>query len=126
MAAEGIANPILNSPYDPPARHFELSSTGPTGEIIESRRESESFIPVPPPKKGQKNQQSFDLDVSGERRQKNDLINEIRYQVGLWRGRGYPNVTPISRKLLHCTGPTRAERTVSCSASARRSKLRSS
>jgi type III restriction enzyme len=110
-----IDNPILNGPYDPPGRHFELSSTGPTGAVIESRRESESFIPVPPPKKGQKNQQSFDLDVSGERRQKNDLINEIRYQVGLWRGRGYPNVTPISRKLLvHWADDKRENRVMFC------------
>ena len=49
---------------------------------------------------GRSSRERFDLHASGERRQKNDLINEIRYQVTLWRQRGYPHVTPISRKLL--------------------------
>lgn len=114
--AEGIENPILNGPYDAPSRHFELGPNGPTGTILEGRRPSESFIPVPAPRKGKnKGQQAFDLDVSGERREKNDLIDEIRYHVGLWRQRGYPGATPISRKLLqHWADPGRENRVMFC------------
>jgi type III restriction enzyme len=43
---------------------------------------------------------AIDFDVTGERIQRNDLINEIRSDVDLWRGRGYPGVTPYTRKLL--------------------------
>jgi type III restriction enzyme len=113
---DAIENPILNGPYDPPGQYFELSTNGPTGKVLEGRRPSESFVPVPQPRKGKNGgQQGLDLDVSGERREKNDLINEIRYQVGLWRQRGYPGVTPISRKLLlHWANPNRENRVMFC------------
>ena len=54
MAEANLDNPILNAPYDPPEQHFELGPDGPTGEIRAGRRPSESFIPVPPSKKGGK------------------------------------------------------------------------
>lgn len=118
MEAGAIDNPILNGPYDAPTRHFVLGPQGPTGEVRDGRRPSESFIPVPAPRKGKgkaAEQQALDLDVSGERRQENDLINEIRYQVGLWRQRGYPGVTPITRKLLqHWSDPGRENRVMFC------------
>jgi type III restriction enzyme len=47
MWVERLENPILNSPYDPPAQHFVLGPHGPTGEVKVGRRPSESFIPVP-------------------------------------------------------------------------------
>ena len=47
MSTENLENPILNSPYEVPARHFELSSNGPTGVILDGRRASQSFVPVP-------------------------------------------------------------------------------
>lgn len=92
-----IDNPILNDPYDPPTAHFELGPNGPTGEIIPRRRPSESFIPVPAPK-GRKAsaQQQLDVDVMGERREKNCLVNDIRAQVELWRARGIPAQAPLS------------------------------
>ena len=115
-----LSNPILNSPYEAPERHFALGSNGPTGEILPGRRPSESFIPVPVSKKrGKKDaaeQVSLDLfDVTGERREQNSLINDMRQRVELWRGRGYPHVTPISRKLMqHWADPTREERVLFC------------
>jgi type III restriction enzyme len=112
-----IDNPILNGPYDPPSAHFELGPNGPTGEVKVGRRPSESFIPVPAPKKGRKSngQQQIDTDLTGERREKNSLINDIRSEVDLWRARGYPGVTPITRKLLlHWADPERENRVLFC------------
>ena len=54
MTTADISNPILNSPYAAPQQHFELGPKGPTGEIREGRRPSESFIPVPASKKGER------------------------------------------------------------------------
>ena len=37
-----FADPILNSPYDAPTRHWELDDAGhPTGRIVASRRRAE-------------------------------------------------------------------------------------
>jgi type III restriction enzyme len=99
MPATNLDNPILNSPYGPPQRHFEIAPDGPTGLVLDGRRPSESFIPVPRPKKGTA-QQALDFDATGERRELNTLINDVRFEVDRWRARGYPGVTPISRKLL--------------------------
>jgi type III restriction enzyme len=100
VRSEGIDNPILNSPYDPPAAHFELGPDGPTGTVLEGRRPSESFIPVPPARKGRE-QGTLDFDPTGERREQNSLINDIRFEVERWRARGHPGATPITRKLVH-------------------------
>ena len=118
---DSLSNPILNSPYEPPERHFALGPNGPTGEIMPGRRPSESFIPTPASKKkqgktGTAEQQALDLfDTTGERREQNSLINDMRQRVELWRARGYPHVTPISRKLMqHWADPTREERVLFC------------
>src|SRR6266542_3006789 len=81
-----LSNPIVNSPYEPPTCHFEIGHAGPTGMLLPGRRPSESFIPVPPSRKGRRAaQQELDFDVTGERREKNTLINDIRREVERWR-----------------------------------------
>ena len=117
MTAADLSNPILNSPYAAPERHFELGHHGPTGVILPGRRPSESFIPIPTSKKKRGKgdpdavQVSLDFDVTGERREDNSLINDVRQRVELWRNRGYPWVTPMSRKLLEhwAGGPDQRE-----------------
>ena len=118
-----IANPILNSPFDPPARHFELGAHGPTGIVVDGRRSSESFIPVPRPKKGRgaatrgEVQEDFGLDVTGERQERNPLVNDIRFHVERWRANGYQHAQPISRKLMQhwaATPPVRDEPVFFC------------
>jgi len=42
-----VEEPILNSPYDEPTRHFRFSDDGITDEIVESRRVSSYFMPIP-------------------------------------------------------------------------------
>ena len=118
--ASALLNPILNGPYDPPASHFVVGPDGPTGEIEQGRRPSESFIPIPQERKGRgrataQAQLEIDFDLTGERREANDTINGLRRDVDLWRVRGYDGVTPISRKLLlHWADADRENRTLFC------------
>ncbi|MGH3401214.1 MAG: BPTD_3080 family restriction endonuclease [Streptosporangiaceae bacterium] len=96
-----LSNPIINSPYDPPESHFEIGTTGPTGRLVPGRRTSESYIPVPVSRKGRQTlQEAFDFDVTGERREQNTLINDIRREVERWRANNWNGVTPYTRKLL--------------------------
>jgi hypothetical protein len=101
-----LSNPILNSPYDPPEVHFKVGPQGPTGELIPGRRPSESFVPIPVTRKGRRGEGagaevlSFDFHATGERREQNTLINDIRREVELWRATNWNGVTPYTRKLL--------------------------
>lgn len=116
--AEPISNPVLNSPYEPPTRHFELGQRGPTGLILDGRRPSESFIPVPKSRKGNSAsviQESLNFDLTGERREKNTLINDLRREVERWRQSGYRGVTPTTLRLLqHWADPNRDNRVLFC------------
>lgn len=105
--ASPLDDPVLNGPYDPPTRFFEIGPKGPTGVVLEGRRPSESFIPVPKPKKRPKKgskpdgeQLSLTLHPE-EDAQKNQLINDLRAEVSHWRTTGYEGVTTITRKLLN-------------------------
>jgi hypothetical protein len=42
-----IENPILNSPYAVPTRHWRFNDDGITDEIEEGRRKSAYFMPIP-------------------------------------------------------------------------------
>ncbi len=116
-----IDNPILNSPYEQPDRYYEIGPQGPTGQVRDGRRPSESFIPIAMSKKGRRGkdaaeQVEIDFDTTGERRERNSLINDIRRDVAKWRRGGeYAGVTPISRKLLqHWADPERENRVLFC------------
>lgn len=119
VADAQIVNPVINNPYDPPSLHFVLDVNGhPTGETAPGRRPSQSFIPIPPQRKGrgqQAAQQVLDFGT-GERIAENTLINDIRRDVSKWRMSGdYDGVTPISRKLLqHWADPARDNRVLFC------------
>ncbi len=100
MTNASLSNPIISSPYDPPEHHFELGPSGPTGVLLPGRRPSESFIPVPVSRKGKAVQTSLDFDATGERREQNTLINDIRREVERWRANNWNGATAYSRKLL--------------------------
>ena len=55
-----IENPILNSPFEEPQRHFKFTDEGITDEVIESRRISTYFMPIPQPRKKSSRQMSFE------------------------------------------------------------------
>jgi type III restriction enzyme len=52
MSNPFFEQPILNSPYEYPLRHWELDKDGqPTQQIIERRRRAEFITPIPKPRK---------------------------------------------------------------------------
>src|SRR5437016_1868596 len=94
-----IENPVINSPYEEPGRHFVFGRDGITNDIGEGRRESTFFIPIAPTRR---KEAQLDLDslMTSDRMQPNDLINRIRREVGAWRHGGRIGVTPTTRRLL--------------------------
>src|SRR5271157_5864997 len=109
-----IENPILNSPFREPGRHWRFTDEGITNEIVETRRASAYFVPIPPPKKKGK-QLQFDTEWTQDRIEPNDNVNRIRQRVKLWREREYRGVTEVTRKLLqHWTDPDRENKLFFC------------
>jgi len=95
-----IENPVINSPYIEPRRHFVFGNDGITGEIAESRRLSSYFVPVPPPRRKGAAQLSFEEGWTAERLETNTFINRVRERVAIWRQGGYQGVTLTTRGLL--------------------------
>ena len=114
-----IENPVINSPFAEPERHFKFDENGITNEIIQSRRQSEYFIPVPRPKGLRANPDQGVIDF-GDDWLKNDIepnkfINEVREKVITWRKGGYRGITPITRQLLgHWNNPDRENKLFFC------------
>jgi len=104
--------PVLNSPYGDPSRHWELDATGqPTQRIIESRRRAEFITPIPKPKKrkGAAEQAAlvFDegkgLSTQAQQYDHTAIIQSVRQHVDQWRKLSNPNdwrVTPETARLL--------------------------
>ena len=97
-----IDDPIINSPFEEPKRHFKFDDYGITNEIVEGRRESFFFVPVARPRGHAGAQQVFDTEWTEDRREENKLINQIRGRVTQWRNSGLQltSVTPVTRRLL--------------------------
>ncbi|MBI5142034.1 MAG: DEAD/DEAH box helicase family protein [Nitrospirae bacterium] len=104
--------PILNSPYGYPLRHWELDSSGqPTQQIIEKRRRAEFITPIPKPKKrkvaAEQPRFVFDeglgLSTEGQQYDATSIINELRQHVDQWRSLKNPkdwHVSPETERLL--------------------------
>jgi type III restriction enzyme len=104
--------PVLNSPYEYPGRHWELDGQGqPTQWIIDSRRRAEFITPIPQPRKRQgatdQQQLIFDegkgLSTQAQQYDPTPIINELRRHVDRWRNLPNPNdwhVTPETTRLL--------------------------
>ena len=114
MSNQFFEQPILNSPYAYPGRHWELDADGqPTNIITESRRKSAFITPVPKPKKRRRGdgQKQVDLvfpepegiSTSEQQYDPNTIINEIRGYIDQWRKLPNPDqwqVTPETARLL--------------------------
>jgi type III restriction enzyme len=111
MGDQFFEQPVLNSPYDYPRRHWELDEQGqPTQRIIESRRRAEFITPIPKPRKRKESAQQqivFDegkgLSTEQQQYDPTPIINELRHYVGQWRNLPNPadwQVTPETARLL--------------------------
>jgi type III restriction enzyme len=112
MENQFFEHPILNSPYEYPARHWELDAQGqPTQQIVESRRRAEFITPIPKPRKRKKpsTQESLvfnegvGLSTAEQQYDPTPIINDLRFQVDRWRQLPNPNdwlVTPETARLL--------------------------
>jgi type III restriction enzyme len=105
-------HPILNSPYQYPARHWELDLAGqPTQKIIAARRSAEFVTPIPKPKKRKASSAQGELGLGGDeglstesqKYDPNPYINELRRHLESWRALPNPaqwQVTPETARLL--------------------------
>ncbi|MCX5880441.1 MAG: DEAD/DEAH box helicase family protein, partial [Deltaproteobacteria bacterium] len=104
--------PIINSPYECPARHWELDDQGqPTQRIIEKRRIAQYITPVPKPKKRTETRTQLNLvfdegkglSTQDQRYDPTPIINELRGHVNQWRNLSNPGawkVTPETARML--------------------------
>ena len=105
-------HPVLNSPYERPARHWELDADGqPTQSVIDVRRRAEFVTPIPKPKKrkagsGQASmvfEEGHGLSDDKQQYETISIVNELRQAVDQWRELPNPNqwqVTPETTRLL--------------------------
>ena len=110
MSSSFFERPILNSPYDYPARHWELDEGGqPTDRIIERRRSAQYVSPIPKPKKRQADQTELGLEdafgqaTASQKYDPTPVINALRQAVDAWRALPNPNdwgVTSETARLL--------------------------
>lgn len=100
-----FSNPILNSPYDYPRRHWETDNGNqPTGKIKEMRRPSSLCSPIPVTRGVKpRGDDLFDEERDGVTYQQNELINSIRAKVDAWREKPEREwgVTPETARLLN-------------------------
>lgn len=109
-----IENPVLNSPFEEPTRHFRFSDEGITNEVVSKRRISAYFSPVAPPKKRKGKQLSFE-EWTQDRIKENKFINDVRERVSIWRRGGYQGITKVTSQLLeYWRNPERDRRLFFC------------
>ena len=113
MSEQFFNNPILNSPYEDPKRHWEIVNGQPTENVLDGRRSAKFFTPIPKPRRGSKGaastQESFVFDEGKElstQEQQYDaatIVSEIRSNVDRWRTLPNPRdwgVTAETARLL--------------------------
>jgi type III restriction enzyme len=111
MQDQFFERPIINPPYECPARHWELDASGqPTQRILDMRRWVEFVTPIPKPKKRKAADQQemvfnegLGISTAEQQYDPTPIINEIRQHVAQWRA--WPNandwqVTPETARLL--------------------------
>jgi type III restriction enzyme len=100
-----VDNPILNSPFEEPARYWAYEEGQPV--LKEGRRPAGYYLK--PRTRGPQ------TSLFEEEFVPLDLVNIIRERVKAWHGRGYPGVTPITRQLLnHWNNPDRERKLFFC------------
>lgn len=112
MTQRFFEEPILNSPYEYPDRHWVLDGGQPTDAIVNTRRASSFVTPIPKsnPRRGRAKakQTSFgfdrvdDLSDDGQQYAVSQRINEMRREIERWRRLPQEKwgVTPPTARLL--------------------------
>lgn len=97
-----VANPIINSPYTEPTRHWHIEE-GKQPKIEPGRRPASYFLRVPEraargrPLEAQG--EIFDEDVKGNEYRLH-LANLLRKRVEEWRNRDHQGATKVTRELI--------------------------
>ena len=68
--------------------------------MVEARRVSSYFVPIPRPKKKNPKQLAFETEWTADRIEENRFINQIRERVSIWRRGGYVGITRMTARLL--------------------------
>ena len=111
MATSFFEQPILNSPYETPAQHWELDGDGqPTNKRVAERRAVDFVSPIPQPKKRGRAQRRMVFDKAaeelasgGQQYELTPIINGLRQEVAAWRNLldpGQWRVSPETARLL--------------------------
>jgi len=109
-----IENPILNSAFHEPTRHFRFNEQGITPDVEEARRVSSYFMPIAQPRR-QGRQMRLETEWTADRLQENKRVNRIRQRVAQWRQGGYVGVTATTARLLeYWTNPAREKKLFFC------------
>ena len=115
MPQETIENPIINSAFLPPSKHFKFSDDGITNIIEDGRRPSAYFTPIARTRKKNDPQLSFDTEWTRDRIEENRFINQVRERIKPWRDGGYSGVTPTTARLLsYWNEPSRDKKLFFC------------
>jgi len=114
--ANVIENPILNSPFEAPTRHWKFDDDGITDQIKEGRRPSAYFMPIPAAKRRQAAQAELEfVEWTEDRIEETRFVNELRHAIDRWRMERWAGVTATTRLLLeHWSDPERERRLFFC------------
>lgn len=100
-----VDNPIINSPFEEPTRYWEYREGQPV--LVEGRRPAGYYRRT--------RTSGSQVALLEEEFMPLELVNTIRERVKVWRERGYPGVTPITRQLLqHWNNPERERKLFFC------------
>jgi type III restriction enzyme len=72
----GIENPVINSPFAEPTRHFRFTDEGISDQINEGRRVSSYFVPIPRPKK-----RSQQMSLETQWTENAPIVGELSYHT---------------------------------------------
>lgn len=94
MSGYEVPEPIINSPFEEPKRHWHIEE-GKESELRSGRRPAMYFYrdPKEKPDRYGRSQAGIAIELK--------LVNRIREKLSAWRREGYPGVTRTTVELLH-------------------------
>jgi len=86
-----VDNPIINSPFEEPTKHWAYKEGQPV--LVNERRPAGYYLK---PRTREPQVSLFEEEFVPL-----ELVNTLRERVKAWREKGYPGVTPVTRRLLN-------------------------